>query len=202
MALSLSISLLKTWFSPQPTRGQSSSRKTSYLQGPNSSKCSISFLLALWIDKCWWEPVPCFCAWRSIGSGSPERLTVAWQHGTSLTSFQTNIWVAVVPELCGAAVCFCSREAAVWQRQRSHIFSHRSPPPPPPPFFLLHLCYGFMSAAWASLGLTVVFCWIWHTHIYSLSHSLCVCSWSFGSSLRLKVLSRMKKNQCVVMGEV
>lgn len=50
VAQSLSISLLKTWFSPQPTRGQSSSRKTSYLQGPTLeqmqyflSSCSVNW---------------------------------------------------------------------------------------------------------------------------------------------------------------
>lgn len=116
-------------------------------------------------------------------------LTVAWQHGRFLTSFETNIWLAVVPKLCGAAECFCSREAAVWQRQRSHIFSHRSPPPPPPPpLFFSKTVFFFYICATAScllhghpLGLQ----WFsaeygtippphTHTHIYSLTLSLCL----------------------------
>lgn len=114
-------------------------------------------------------------------------LTVAWQHGRFLTSFETNIWLAVVPKLCGAAECFCSREAAVWQRQRSHIFSHRSPPPPPPPLFFSKTVFFFYICATAScllhghpLGLQ----WFSaeygtipppiHTHTHILSHSLFV----------------------------
>lgn len=70
-------------FSSAPHRDRAAAERRATFRDPHSSKYSISFLLALWIDKCWWEPVPCFCACRCIGSGSPELSAycglAAWQ---------------------------------------------------------------------------------------------------------------------------
>lgn len=70
-------------FSSAPHRERAAAERRATFRDPHSSKYSISFLLALWIDKCWWEPVPCFCACRCIGSGSPELSAycglAAWQ---------------------------------------------------------------------------------------------------------------------------
>lgn len=187
VALSLSISLLETWFSPQPHTGTEQQQKDELPSGTHTQANAVfPFFLLCELTSAGGSQCRVSVPADALGLGLQSWvLTVAWQHGRFLTSFETNIWLAVVPKLCGAAECFCSREAAVWQRQRSHIFSHRSPPPPPPLFFSKTVFFFYICATASCLlhGHPLGLQWFSaeygtipppYTHTHILSHSLFV----------------------------
>lgn len=210
VALSLSISLLKTWFSPQPHTGTEQQQKDELPSGTHTQANAVfPFFLLCELTSAGGSQCRVSVPADALGLGLQSWvLTVAWQHGRFLTSFETNIWLAVVPKLCGAAerLQFDSVRGATYFPTAAllllllffspkHFFSFT---------FVLRLHVCCMGIPWAYSGflLNMAQSPPIHTHTYTLSLSLCVCSWRFGSRLRLKVLSRMKKTQCVVMGEV
>ncbi len=146
-------------------------------------------------------------------------LAVALQNGIFLTSFKTNIWLAAVPKLCGTPVPFLKteRERLQFESRAWAVPTAALLPPPPFPLFFLQTAFSsfifvqvFMSGARRSLGLRVVFCWMWykkHKLYKPLSHSLpplsfTLCVYVCGFNVRSgsksvsgNVLSRIKKQK-------